>query len=258
MFGLLRKWRDQRVLQHHPVDARLWSESLAAIPILDPLSDEERSRLKDLVTLFLRRKNFLPVQGLELDARKRILIAAIACYPILNLGLDWLDGWQTIIVYPGRFRRPRRQMDTSGVMHEWSEILRGEAWQRGPVVLSWADVAGSGLGDGYNVVIHEIAHQLDMLNGPADGFPPLHRTMRPSDWTEAFSSAFRDLKAMVDRGEEPPVDPYAGESPAEYFAVLSEYFFEQPELIESHYPAVYRQMAAFYRHELKTQRGAPS
>ena len=254
MFRLLRKWRDRRVLQHHPVDAHLWTETLAVIPILDPLSEEERSRLKDLATLFLRRKTFLPVQGMALDEERRLLLAAIACYPVLNLGLPWLDGWQTLIVYPGRFRRPRRQMDSSGVMHEWSEILRGEAWERGPVVLSWADVEGSGLGDGYNVVIHEIAHQLDMLNGPADGFPPLHRSMRTSAWTDAFSTAFRALNATIDRGEEPPIDPYAAESPAEYFAVLSEYFFERPALIETHYPAIYQQLATFYRQNPGTGR----
>lgn len=254
MFGFLRKWHDQRILTQHPIDARLWSKTLASIPILDPLSGEERSRLRGLATLFLRRKNLLPVQDLELDEGQRLSLAAIACYPVLNLGLDWLDGWQTLIIYPGRFRRPRRQMDASGVMHEWSEILRGEAWERGPVVVSWADVEGSGLGDGYNVVIHEIAHQLDMLNGPADGFPPLHRSMRAPAWTEALSSAFRDIKAMVDRGEEPPIDPYAGESPAEYFAVLSEYFFERPELIVAHYPTVYRQLAAFYRQDPEARR----
>ncbi len=90
-----------------------------------------------------------------------------------------------------------------------------------------------------------------------NGFPPLHRSMRASAWTEALSSAFRDIKAMAGRGEEPPIDPYAGESPAEYFAVLSEYFFERPELIVAHYPAVYRQLAAFYRQDPETRRRKP-
>ena len=249
MLKLLRQWRDRRLIRRHPIESAAWSETLAALPVLQHLSVSEAHRLRDLTALFLRRKTFMLVQGLELTPPQKLLIAAQACLPILNLDFGWYDDWLTVIVYPGKFLRPRREMDASGVMHEWTEVLRGEAWRRGPVVLSWADVAGSGMGDGYNVIIHELAHQLDMLNGGADGFPPLHDSMRASEWNRAFTEAYAELNAAIDHDMETPIDPYAGESPAECFAVFSEYFFEWPFLVHRHYPRVYDQLRAFYRQD---------
>lgn len=249
MLRFLRQTHRRRIVRRHPVDAPSWNEALSAVPMLGTLSSEEQQRLKDLAALFLHQKSFLPVQDLRLTPPMRTMIAAQACYPILNLGIDWYRGWTTIIVYPGQFLRPRTEMDSSGVVHEWTEVLRGESWERGPLVLSWADVAGSGQSDGYNVIIHELAHKLDMLNGEANGFPPLHRSMRPSEWTRSLMDAFRALRETLARGEIPPIDPYAAESPAEYFAVISEYFFELPHLIRSAYPDVYARLAEFYRQD---------
>ena len=251
MLKLFRRWRDQRLIRQHPIAADDWGEALAALPILDGLSVGESARLRELATLFLQRKTFLPVQGLELSPSQRLLIAAQACLPILNLDFDWYDDWLTVIVYPWQFLSPRRMLDKAGVVHEWTEILSGEAWGRGPVVLSWTDIKGSGSAcdDGYNVIIHEMAHQLDMLNGAADGFPPLHHGMRSGEWNRAFSEAYADLKSAIERGVDTPLDPYAGESPAEFFAVLSEYFFERPDLVHRHYRRVYDQLAGFYRQD---------
>jgi hypothetical protein len=117
------------------------------------------------------------------------------------------------------------------------------------VVLSWADVQGADIDDGVNVVIHEFAHKLDMRNGDANGFPPLHADMQRQAWAQAFSSAYQDFCARVDEGEDTRIDPYAGESPAEFFAVLSEAFFETPDVVCSEYPAVYAQLVQFYRQE---------
>lgn len=227
-----------------------WDAALAALPRLARLDADARRRLRELAGAFLREKNLEPVRGLQLTPAMGATIAALACLPILELGLDWYRGWRTLVVYPDEFIRPREEFDDAGVLHQWEEVLGGEAWERGPVVLSWADVQASGRGEGYNVVIHEMAHQLDMLgDGVADGFPPLHRGMRTRDWTAAFSRAFEDLNARVDAGEDTAVDPYAAESPGEFFAVLSEYFFELPDLLWDEYPEVYRQLALFYRQE---------
>jgi Mlc titration factor MtfA (ptsG expression regulator) len=152
-------------------------------------------------------------------------------------------------------------VDAGGIHHEWEEVLSGESWELGPVVLSWADVEVSGMGDGYNVVIHEMAHKLDMRNGDADGFPPLHRNMRTSVWTRDFSDAFQHLQQNVERGVEPPLDHYAGETPAEFFAVSSEYFFEQPWVLWEEYPRVYEQLRQFYQqdpHARWRERSGPS
>jgi hypothetical protein len=249
MFGFLREWNTRRIVRLHPIPEIRWQQSLGAIPILQSLSPEETARLRTLATLFLCRKSFVTAGDFVLAPWMCDIIAIQACYPILNLGFSWLDGWRTVIVHPGRFLRRRCEIDDIGVMHEWTDVLRGESWQRGPVVFSWADVAGSGLGDGYNVIIHEIAHKLDMLNRHADGFPPIHRSMPVRAWTRAFTDAYQALKADLQRGEDTVIDSYAAESPAEYFAVLSEYFFERPQPIHARYPQVYQQLAEFYRQD---------
>lgn len=244
-----RRWRRKKILRESPLPDALWGAVLQEHPILAGLGEDEVPRLRELATLFLREKIFEPVKGLQLSEAMRLSIALQCCLPAMNLGPDWLDGWRTVIVYPGAFVRKREQFDGYGVMHEWEEALAGEAWERGPLILSWADVEASGWGDGYNVAIHEIAHKLDLLNGEVDGFPPLHRGMGRKDWADALGAAFEDLGRRADAGEDTRIDPYAAEEPGEFFAVLSEYFFEQPEVVEAEYPAVYRQLAAFYRQD---------
>jgi hypothetical protein len=134
-------------------------------------------------------------------------------------------------------------------VHSGRDLRSGEAWERGPLVISLRDVHAQSGWEGYNVVIHECAHKLDMRNGAPDGFPPLHRGMSVGDWTAAFTHAYEDLCARIARGEEPPLDAYAAESPAECFAVFSEYFFEAPGRLRAVYPAVYEQLLRYYRQD---------
>jgi len=244
-----RQLRRQRILRNTPIAQALWREILQDRPVLAGLTVEEARKLREMATLFLHEKIFEPVRGLTLDERGRVVIAALCCLPALNLGQDWLEGWRTVIVYPAAFIRKREQFDGYGVMHEWEEALSGEAWDLGPLILSWADVEASGHGEGYNVAIHEIAHKLDLRNGAVDGFPPLHRGMSRTAWNQAFTTAFHDLCRRVDGGEDTAIDPYATEEPGEFFAVLSEYFFERPDLVATEYPPVYSQLAAFYRQD---------
>jgi Mlc titration factor MtfA (ptsG expression regulator) len=119
------------------------------------------------------------------------------------------------------------------------------------VILAWPGVAASGTLDGYNLVIHELAHKLDMLNGDANGLPPLHADMRLSDWTQAMQAAFDALNAELDRNPDAAtaIDPYAAENPGEFFAVTSEYFFSAPDLLDAAFPAVYAQLRQFYRQD---------
>jgi Mlc titration factor MtfA (ptsG expression regulator) len=140
-------------------------------------------------------------------------------------------------------------VDHDGVQHHVEEPMTGESWLAGPVILSWEDAERRGEEQGYNVVIHEFAHKLDMLNGDANGFPPLHSGMSREDWSRVFGGAYEDFRARVERGEDTAVDPYAAESPAEFFAVLSEAFFEIPETVRAEHPELYAQLAAFYRQD---------
>lgn len=247
MFSFLRRLARRKPAA--PVPQESWDAVLAGVALFEDLDPEETGRLHQLAGQFFHDKVFEPAGDMVLDDAIRIRIAALAALPILGLDYGWYEGWQTVIVYPGQFIRPRSQFDDIGVMHEWEEALTGEAWERGPLILSWADVEASGRRDGYNVVIHEMAHKLDMLNGVPDGFPPLHRGLSRRAWTEHFTAAYQDFNARLDRGEYTAIDPYAAEEPGEFFAVLSEYFFELPELVKAEYPAIYELLAGFYRQD---------
>lgn len=241
-----------------PIAADSWQTAVSALPILDRLTPGDLEQLHCLASAFLSEKLFEPAGGMVISETVRIRIAALAALPVLRLGLGWFRDWRTLIVYPGQFVRPRSELDGSGVMHEWQDILGGESWQRGPVVLSWTDVMASGRGEGYNVVIHEMAHKLDMRNGAPDGFPPLPQALPTRRWTEAFSAAYADFGWRVERGEATAIDPYAAESPGEFFAVFSEYFFEQPDLVAETYPEVYELLALFFKQDPLRAGGEPS
>ncbi|WP_163014429.1 zinc-dependent peptidase, partial [Pseudomonas viridiflava] len=146
---------------------------------------------------------------------------------------NWYQGFHELVIYPDDFLSPQRYRDASGVEHQYEGEHSGEAWYQGPVILAWAGVASGGGWDAYNLVIHELAHKLDMLNGDANGLPPLHRSMSIGAWASAMQAAFDDLNRQLDADPEAEtvIDPYAAENPAEFFAVTSEYFFTAPDLL---------------------------
>jgi Mlc titration factor MtfA (ptsG expression regulator) len=254
VFGAIRRWRRQRVIERAELDATLWLTTLDRLPFLRGLTADELARLRDTVILFLHQKSIRGAAGLQLDAAMQLMIAAQACILVLNLDIDYYRGWVEVIVYPDAFVPTIEYMDEDGVVHRDREARAGEAWLQGPVILSWADVAPAE--DGVNVVIHEFAHKLDMLNGDANGYPPLHGGMTREAWTGAFTAAYEDFCRRVDADEDVAIDPYAAESPAEFFAVMSEIFFETPRLVLDAYPQVYAQLKAFYRQD-PAARGVP-
>lgn len=200
-----------------------WSKTVAGLPFLQNLTVDEQKDLKILVENFLAEKEFSTAGGLELSDEICISIAAQGCLPILKLGLSAYREWVGIIVYPDEFVVPRQIEDENGVVHEYDDVISGEAWEGGPLIISWRDVQMACAG--YNVVIHEFAHKLDMLNGEADGMPALHSGLSEEEWINVFSSAYEDFCQRVDAGEETIIDPYASDDPAEFFAVLSEHVF---------------------------------
>ena len=223
------------------------------LPVFAGLTPVEFANLRGLAERLLADKTFTPVSGAELDGAALARIASLAALPVLNLGYGWYGTWNEVIVYPEQFVPEREITDDFGVVHRVRHPLSGEAWEGGPLILSLDDVAWSGLCEGYNVVIHEFAHKLDMKNGAVDGLPPLHSDMDAAAWAAALGSAYADFCRRVDAAENPDetldIDPYASESPAEFFAVLSEYFFELPDALAAEYPAVYEQMRRFYRQD---------
>jgi MtfA peptidase len=247
------------------IDPALWRDSTGSWLFMRGLSAGEDARLKALCERFLAGKHFSGTHDLQIDERMRVVVAAQACILVLELGIEWLEGWTEIIVYPGQFAPEREVVDEAGVVHLTNDPMAGEAWLGGPVVLSYEDVALAADEDqrvaGYNVVIHEFAHKLDMRSGDPNGFPPLHPGMSVAAWKAAFAPAYEDFCGRVDAAERLtqrraqaaldalPIDPYAAESPGEFFAVGSEAFFETPELLAPAYPAVYEQLRLFYKQD---------
>ncbi|KIH81602.1 zinc-dependent peptidase [Pseudomonas batumici] len=248
----LSAWRRRRTLARHPVADETWQRVREHLSFLDGLSDAEDRWLREHSVLFLDDKHLSALPGVELDQERRLLLAAQAQLPLLHLGeLNWYQGFHEIVLYPDDFLSPQRHRDASGVEHEWDAEHSGEAWQQGPVILAWPGVEASGGWEGYNLVIHELAHKLDMLNGNANGLPPLHGNMRVGDWAKVMQHAYNDLNRQLDRNPhaQTAIDPYAAENPAEFFAVTSEYFFSAPDILATAYPRVYEQLRTFYRQD---------
>jgi hypothetical protein len=242
-----RQWRRQRAAAKLAIDEAQWQAAEYALPFLDRLTADEHRRLRELARQFIADKEWNGAQGLVLTAPIQLSIALQACLPILNLGLDAYRGWVGIVVYPGDFVIPRQMLDEDGIVHEFDDEVLGEAWEGGPVLLSWfADM--DEVGD-VNIVIHEFAHKLDMGNGEVDGMPALHGEMTRAAWVAAFAPAYEDFCRRIDAGKETAIDPYAAEHPAEFFAVTSEVFFEAPDLLLEEYPAVYEALRRYYRQD---------
>jgi Mlc titration factor MtfA (ptsG expression regulator) len=256
--GWFSRWRRSRILQHATLDAALWRATVERYPFIRALSQEELAQLRELTMLFLHDKGIHGAGGMAVRDEVRVAIAAQACILILHLGLDYYRGWVEVIVYPDEFVAEYEYMDEAGVAHRIQEPMTGESWQRGPVILSWADAQEAGRGTAYNVVVHEFAHKLDMLNGEANGFPPLHADMSRARWSHALTTAYEDFCRTLDTGGEPEIDEYAAESPAEFFAVMSETFFESPWIVRRVYPEVYTQLAQFYRQDPALRFAAPA
>jgi len=223
--------------------------AVARYPFTASLSADDGERLRELVTLFLHEKGIHGAAGMVVREEVRLAVAVQACILILNLGLDYYRGWVEVIVYPDEFVAAHEFVDEAGVAHQVESVMTGESWEGGPVILSWADATEGGTGAVYNVVIHEFAHKLDMLNGAADGVPPLHAGMSRKAWLAAFTQAYEGFCDAVDRDKETWLDPYAAEHPSEFFAVISESFFTDPLETRRRYPDVYDQLKLFYKQE---------
>jgi hypothetical protein len=240
-----RHWRIAR----HPIPDSLWQAALRTHAYARRLATPQRTRLRELTTLFLLDKHFTPAHDLVLTDAMRVRIALKACVPILELGLDSYADFRGVVVYPGDFRVHDRHTDEAGVVHEEIRQLCGQSLARGPMVLSWDTLAHERASDGQDLVIHECAHKLDAADGSGVGLPPLHATMSTRQWARVFQAAYNHLCDELDAGHTTRLDPYAAEDAAEFFAVTSETFFTRPDIVYEDYPDVYAQLAAFYRQD---------
>jgi Mlc titration factor MtfA (ptsG expression regulator) len=230
-----------------PIQPGLWRTARERVAWMRMLDADRDARLHALAARFLADKTITPVAGLELDDAQCVQLAALCCLPLLEFGSEGLHGWSQLIVYPDAFRVNRNHVDAAGVLHEWDDELIGEAWESGPVILSWADIEAdlAAPREGFCVAVHEIAHKLDALDGVLDGTPPLPRAWQ-REWARDFQVAFDALSQQVDAGRDSAIDGYAAESPEEFFAVCSEYHFSDPRLLHAAMPAVAAHLTRFY------------
>ncbi len=253
------------------IDDVSWSQAVAGLNTTLILPEAALPRLRALSEQFLRDKTITGVRGFEVTPLVRTAIALQACLPVLELGLAGYHDFVEIVVYPAQFRVPRRQTDDAGVVHETEDWLAGEAMEGGPVVLSWEDVAPDRTDLGSNVVVHEFVHKLDMLDGEADGIPPLPAAQR-ARWAQTLHEAYDDFCAQLDRLERSiprhidpesaaaddwyrslPLDPYAATDTAEFFAVSGEVFFFDPAALQQAFPAWFSLLCQFFRQDPLTK-----
>ena len=247
-----RRRREARALARRAIADDLWKRTLLRFPFLRRRYPQDAAALRRRTSLFLDRKEFTATGGLRLSNDVVVAIAAQACLPVLRLGLDRYDGFVGIVVHPDQVVAHREVADDVGVVHAYDEVLAGEAVKGGPVMLSWRDVRSGGRG-GYNVVIHEFAHVLDMATGQANGVPLLPRDIALDEWATLMRAEFARFTQRVDAGEDTVLDPYGASGAEEFFAVASELFFVGPQDLRSEHPALYAMLARFYRQDPATE-----
>lgn len=255
MTSLWHRWtahrtahRTARALARRAIPDLLWQLTLARLPFLAARSAADLAALRQLASLFLDEKEFTGAGGLEVDDAMAVCVAAQACLPVLRFGLAPYRSFVGIVVHADEVLARREMTDEHGIVHAFDEPLAGEAMAGGPVMLSWRDVAESGESAewGYNVVIHEFAHVLDMGDGDADGVPPLPTAAARQHWIVVMDAAYDQFCAAVDAGMDTLLDPYGATNLAEFFAVASEHFFVAPNELRATHPDVYGLLARYF------------
>jgi hypothetical protein len=239
----------RRQLRNLPVPSEWLTILRRRVPYYRFLPPELQKQLCGHMQVFIAEKNFVGCAGLEISDEIRVTIAAQACLLILNRKTDYYPKLERILVYPGAFVVRKQEIDDAGVLSEYHDALSGESWGDGQVVLSWEDTVDDArfFGDGRNVVIHEFAHQLDQEKGVATGAPILARAEHYQPWSEALGAEYAHLRQQADTELDSLFDYYGAENPAEFFAVITEVFFEQPQEMAHRHPELYRQLKIFYR-----------
>jgi Mlc titration factor MtfA (ptsG expression regulator) len=242
-----RRWRHKRII-NQPFSTD-WSGFLQRrLQVYEHLTDSERTRLHQMVHLFLEEKSFYGCAGLEVTDEIRVCIAAQACLLLLGRNVPLYPKLKAILVYPDAFTARRDKHHDDGTVATAAHHMLGESWSNGRIVLSWSDAVegGEDFTDGHNVVLHEFAHQLDSASGAANGAPPLWRNSYQT-WAAVFAANFKDLKRRVRRGKPTVMDPYGSTNEAEFFAVATETFFEKPAQLKKHRPELYEELREYYQ-----------
>ncbi len=250
-FKKIKQWLIKKLFRHYSLSDTLWQSVLDKAVLLQSLCPADQQHLRQLTEKFIQEKSFTGVDKLIVTEEMKVLIAVQACLLILELDFSYFNGWVEIVLYPAAFFVKREVREESGIVSMQSRLLSGEAWSRGQVILSWHDVIHDTvkLYAGHQLILHEFAHKLDARSGEANGMPPLHADMSRERWAQILSHAYNKLVSRVEHHQHTYINDYAATNPAEYFAVVTEYFFTAPSLLKKHCEDVYIQMALFYRQD---------
>lgn len=249
LFGWWKRRRRRQVLSEAFPDA--WNEIIA----VNVLHDRElpvtlQTRMRQLVQIFVAEKNWEGCGGLVLTDEIKVTVAALACLMVVGMEDVYFDHVLSILVYPDAYIAKGVELTRSGIVLEHGQARQGEAWWRGPVILSWSDTLAGGRRQtpGHNLVLHEFAHQLDMMNGRLiDGVPPLETTAQVQRWIDVLGPEYDRLVKNCRHGQRGCIDCYGATNPAEFFAVVTEAFFESPQQLRRHHGEVYEVLRDYYR-----------
>ena len=245
MFRWVRDLRRKKVAERPFPEA--WRKVLEKnVTLVRSLSPEDRAELEADIQIFLSEKNFEGAGGFEITDEVRVTIAGQACLLLLHRNTDYYPGLESIVVYPSAYVARAKRIE-GGVVQEGDEARLGESWGQGTVALAWNGVVTGGRNreDGHNVVLHEFAHQLDQEDGEADGAPILATLSMYAPWAAVLSNEFAELVAS----KYSDIDRYGATNPAEFFAVITEAFFEKPLQLKRKHPELYAQLAAYYQQD---------
>jgi MtfA peptidase len=247
-----RPWlaeRRRRKIRNQPFPAAWRAILHRRMPYFRRMPADLQMQLKKHIQVFIAEKPFIGCAGLTVTDEMRVTIAAQACLLVLNRTATLYPNLRQILVYPGAFVVDKVHAGGAGVLQEQRQVLSGESWSQGQVILSWQDtVEGAEIADdGQNVVIHEFAHQLDQENGQANGAPFLAPGQSRKAWAHTMAVAFADLQAQAEAGQPALLNHYGATNPAEFFAVASEVFFERPLDMAQLHPRLYGQLSSLYR-----------
>jgi Mlc titration factor MtfA (ptsG expression regulator) len=248
MFGF-KKRRRQRV-RRYPLTAEERAVLERNIPYLSRLTAEDRRELEGWVQVFLSEKTFEGCGGLQITDEIRLTIAAQACILLLRSDRDCFPGLYSVLVYPHAYVVTDSPVP-GGLVSDGPQARLGQSWSRGSLIVSWDDTIGGAadVHDGHNVVFHEFAHQLDQVDGVSDGAPVLDNRRRYASWARVLGEAYADLTERIVRHKPHDIDTYGATNPAEFFAVVTEYFFEKPVRLRKRHPELYDELRRFYRRD---------
>jgi len=241
--------RKRQKIQAQPFPADWRAILKRRVPYVRAMPADLQLQLKKHIQVFLAEKAFIGCGGLAMTDDIRVTVAAQACLLLLNRPGGYYPNLRQILVYPGGFVVQRAHTDGSGILHQGHQALSGESWSDGQVILSWQDTLAGAANphDGQNVVIHEFAHQLDQETGAANGAPALARREHYARWAKVLGAEFNALQGRAVQAQASLFSDYGATDPAEFFAVVSEVFFEQPQRMADEHPHLYRELSQLYR-----------